>query len=152
MAKEGVSTIKIDALENIPNTLEIYLYDNQTKIYHNIRDKAFSISLPIGEYNKRFSLEFMDKTHCVDEVIPDEGIIIFYTNTNKMLNIQNNLIDTKVTKAYLFNLLGQNLGNWEIKNNKQNNIQIPIKNISSAVYIVKIITEKGEFSKKIIIH
>ncbi|WP_413999163.1 LamG-like jellyroll fold domain-containing protein [Flavobacterium sp. W1B] len=152
VAKEGVSTIKIDALENIPNTLEIYLYDNQTKIYHNIRDKAFSISLPIGEYNKRFSLEFMDKTHRVDEVIPDEGIIIFYTNTNKMLNIQNNLIDTKVTKAYLFNLLGQNLGNWEIKNNKQNNIQIPIKNISSAVYIVKIITEKGEFSKKIIIH
>ena len=149
VAAEGSATIKIDALENIPTTLEIYLYDKLTQIYHDIRNKDFSISLPIGEYNKRFSLQFENKTLISDELNSNEEFTVFYSNNSKMLNIINNLIDTKVTKVYVFNILGQNLGNWAIKDQKQNNIQIPIKNINKAIYIIKIITDKGEFSKKI---
>ncbi|SHG36208.1 Por secretion system C-terminal sorting domain-containing protein [Flavobacterium granuli] len=149
LAAEGTVTIKIDALENIPTTLEIYLYDKLTQIYHDIRNKDFSISLPIGEYNKRFSLQFKNETLISDVVNSNEEFTVFYSNNNKMLNIINKLIDTKVTKVYVFNILGQNLGNWEIKDQKQNYIQIPIKNINKAIYIVKIITDKGDFSKKI---
>jgi hypothetical protein len=45
VANEGESTIKIDALENIPNNLEIYLHDNVTGIYHDINND-YPISIP----------------------------------------------------------------------------------------------------------
>jgi hypothetical protein len=149
--KEGNSTIKIDALENIPNTLKIYLFDKETETYHDIKNSDFTINLPVGQYNKRFSLQFVNKTFSINETNLEDGILIFYNNDNKTLNITNNFIDTAVESVYLFNITGQNIAKWDIDDNKQSNIQIPIKNISTAVYIVKIKTDKGEFSKKIII-
>jgi hypothetical protein len=47
--------------------------------------------------------------------------------------------------------LGQSIANWDVKERKQNKLQIPIKNVSSGVYIVKLGTSKGDFSTKIII-
>jgi hypothetical protein len=151
VANEGLSSIKIDALENIPNTLEIYLYDNVTRIYHDIKNNPFPLSLAIGEYNNRFSLQFANKTFSVEKTNLDEGIIVYFTNNNNVINIKNNFIDAAVNKVYLFDLLGQSITDWKIEDIKQNNIQIPIKNVNSGIYIVKIKTSKGDFSKKIII-
>jgi hypothetical protein len=67
------------------------------------------------------------------------------------LNIKNNFIDATVEEVNLFNILGQNIANWDIEDIKQNNIQIPIKILSAGVYIIKIKTTKGDFSKKVII-
>jgi hypothetical protein len=151
IANEGLSTIKIDTLENFPNTTRIYLYDDLTSKYHNIRESDFKISLPIGEYNNRFSLRFADKTLKVDDFTLAENILIYFTNNTKTLNIMNNFIDGTVNKVFLFNLLGQSITNWDVEDQKQNNIQIPIKNVPSGVYIVKVKTTKGLFSKKIVI-
>ncbi|MFT5245196.1 MAG: hypothetical protein ACI8QQ_003145, partial [Psychroserpens sp.] len=151
IAKEGDATIKIDALENISKNLEIYLHDKETGIYHDIKNNTFSISLPIGEYKNRFSLQFANKLYDSDKTSLDEGILAYYTNDNEILNIKNNFIDALVEKVTLFNILGQNIANWDIEDIKQNNIQIPIKNMSAGVYIIKIKTTKGDFSKKVII-
>ncbi|WP_379855865.1 LamG-like jellyroll fold domain-containing protein [Flavobacterium xylosi] len=151
IAKEGLSTIKIDALENMPNTTKIYLHDNLTSIYHDLRESALKVSLAIGEYNNRFSLRFADKTLKVDDFTLPESILVYFTNNTKTLNIKNKFIDGTVNKVFLFNLLGQSITNWDVEDQKQNNIQIPIKNVPSGVYIVKVKTTKGDFSKKIII-
>jgi hypothetical protein len=151
VAKEGDATIKIDELENIPNNLDIYLFDYVTGIYHDIKNNDYPLSLPIGEYNNRFSLQFVNKLYDVDKTRLAEGIFVYYTNNNEMLNIKNRFIDATVDKVSLFNILGQKLTNWDIDDIKQNNIQIPIQNVSSGVYIVKINTSKGDLSEKIII-
>ncbi|TRX04659.1 LamG-like jellyroll fold domain-containing protein, partial [Flavobacterium gawalongense] len=151
VANEGKATIKIDALENIPETLEIYLHDNITGIYHDIKNNTFPISLAIGEYKNRFSLQFVNKLYGVDKTNLDEGIMVYYTNNNKVLNIKNNFIDATVNTVYLFNILGQPMADWIVEDIKQNNIQIPIKNLNTGIYIAKIMTSKGDFSKKIII-
>ena len=148
---QGKSTIKIDALENIPESLQIYVHDNVTGIYHDIKSNDFPLSLAIGEYNNRFSLRFTDKTLNVDDFNLPDGLIVYFKNTDKILNIENNLIDGTVNKVYLFNILGQNISNWDVKEQTQTNIQIPIKNVHSGVYIVKLKTTEGDFSKKIII-
>jgi hypothetical protein len=151
VAKEGNATIKIDALENIPSTLEIYLFDNKTGVYHDIKNNVFSIALVIGEYKNRFSLQFVNKLYDSDKTSLDEGILVYYTNNKEILNIKNNFTDATVDKVYLFNILGQNLTNWDIEDIKQNNIQIPIKNVRSGMYIAKIKTSKGDLTKTIII-
>ncbi|OYX84476.1 MAG: hypothetical protein B7Y83_08120 [Flavobacteriales bacterium 32-34-25] len=151
ITNEGLTNIKIDALENIPNSLDIYLYDATSKEYHDLRKSDFDITLAVGEYSNRFSLQFVNKAHTINETNVENGIIAYYTNENQMLNIKNYFVDVAVESVSLFNILKQNISNWKIKDPKQNHIQLPIKNVSSAVYIVQIKTTKGEFSQKIII-
>ncbi|EIA07103.1 hypothetical protein [Flavobacterium frigoris] len=90
------ATIKIDELENIPQSLPIYLCDNLTSIYYDIKDNPFTISLAIGEYKSRFSLRFSDKT----------------------LNIENNFLEVTVDKIFLFKMLGKSIANWAVKERK----------------------------------
>jgi hypothetical protein len=151
VANEGVITLKISLLENIPASTEIYLYDNMTNLYSEIKNNDFQIALGVGEYNKRFSLQFVNKTLSVDTSNLENGILIYYSNTNQTLNIQNNFIDAEVSTVDLYNLTGQKIAHWAIDEVKQNNIIIPITDLSTAGYIVKVKTTKGDLSKKIII-
>ncbi|MFV5689057.1 PKD-like domain-containing protein [Flavobacterium sp. ZT3R25] len=151
IVNEGIAAIKIDALENISETTKIYLYDNVTGIYHDIRNSNFTISLAAGEYRNRFSLQFTNKTLGVDENNLNDGLMILYSTNYKVLIIQNKVLDLTVNDVRLFNLLGQAVANWDVKNENQNRIQISIKNLPSGVYIVKLKTSKGDYSKKIII-
>ncbi|MDI1306433.1 MAG: immunoglobulin domain-containing protein, partial [bacterium] len=151
IANEGLTTIKIDALENVSETTEIYLYDNVSGNYHDMKNSGFAIPLAVGEYNNRFSLRFTNKTLGVEDNIINDGILVLYSNNYKVLIIQNKVLDTMINEVHLFNLLGQDLTKWDVENRDQTRIQIPIKNLSSGIYIVKLKTSKGDYSKKIII-
>ncbi|MFB0904093.1 MAG: T9SS type A sorting domain-containing protein [Nonlabens sp.] len=151
VANEGVITLKISLLENISASTEIYLYDNVTNLYSTIKNNDFQIALGVGEYNKRFSLQFVNKTLSVDTNNLENGILIYYSNTKQTLNIQNNFIDAEVSTVDLYNLTGQKIAHWAIDEVKQNNIIIPITDLSTAGYIVKVKTTKGDLSKKVII-
>ncbi|TRX00443.1 LamG-like jellyroll fold domain-containing protein [Flavobacterium gawalongense] len=149
---EGKVKFMIDELENFDSEQAIYIYDNLTGIYHDIRNEAFEVILPEGENNIRFSLQFTDKTLNVDDkIINDNAIKITHLQNGNMLVINNNILDATVQKVTLFNIIGQSISSWKIENQDQQNIQLPIKKINSGVYIVKIQTTKGDFSKKIII-
>ena len=150
---EGEVKIKIDKLENISSNTNIYLYDNQTTMYHDLRNSEFKTTLAIGEFNKRFSLKFENiQTSSLDvkENESNDDITVYYSK--KTLFIKNNEPDTTVNKVSLFNILGQVIENEKPENQEQQNIQIPIKNVSSGVYIAKLKTSKGvEISKKVIV-
>ncbi|MFV5699430.1 LamG-like jellyroll fold domain-containing protein [Flavobacterium sp. ZT3R17] len=149
---EGTVKFMIDDLENFGLEQTIFIYDNDTDMYHDIRNETFEINLPEGENNTRFSLRFTDKTLSIDEkTINDNAIKITHLQNGNTLVIDNHLLDTTVKKATLFNIIGQSISTWDIKNQDQKNIQLPFKKISSGVYIVKIQTTKGDFSKKIIV-
>ncbi|KIA85151.1 hypothetical protein OA85_12140 [Flavobacterium sp. AED] len=149
---EGTVKFMIDDLENFGLEQTIFIYDNDTDMYHDIRNEIFEINLPEGENNTRFSLRFTDKTLSVDEkIINDNAIKITHLQNGNTLVINNNLLDATVKKVTLFNIIGQSISTWEIKNQDQKNIQLPIKKISSGVYIAKIQTTKGDFSNKIIV-
>jgi LEA14-like dessication related protein len=47
--------------------------------------------------------------------------------------------------------MGQNVMTWKIENQDQSNIQLPVTNLSTGAYIVKVTTDKGEVTKKILI-
>jgi hypothetical protein len=51
--------------------------------------------------------------------------------------------------VYLYNVVGQLVNTWDVRNENQTNIQIPMHANSTGVYIVKIETTNGSFSKKI---
>jgi hypothetical protein len=151
--REGTIKFMIDDIENFETNQPIFVYDDETKLYHNIRNETFEITLPIGEFHNRFSLRFKDKTLGTNEEISSTNdITILHSQNRNTLVINNKLLDTTVQEVTLFNILGQAVAMWEVENQGQENIQLPIKKVSSGVYIVKIKTSAGVLSKKIIIN
>ena len=147
---EGKVSFVIDALENFDPDQPIFIHDNLTDTYHNIRETKFEVNLPAGENNTRFSLRFKDKTLKVEQH-SIEDIKITHVQNGNLLVINNNLLDVTVEKATLYNILGQSISTWNIENQNQENIRIPVKNLSSGVYVIKVKTTNDNFSKKIII-
>ena len=47
---------------------------------------------------------------------------------------------------------GQVIANWKIENQDQQNIKVPVKNISSGIYIAKVKTDNGDITKKIVVN
>ena len=81
----------------------------------------------------------------------DNAIIVFFTRSNNVLNIKNSANDNTVLSASLYNIQGKLISKWDLKEKEQTNIKIPIQDKTSAVYIVKLKTTKGNIGKKIII-
>ncbi len=149
----GDINIKVASLENFDDSVNVYIHDNVTNTYHDIKNEEYAIVLPQGTLENRFSLRFINPAAGVRDIENGDAILIAYTNTDDMLTIKNNVIDTTVEKVELYNLLGQAIGTWNIEEDQsQLNIQLPIKNISTGTYIVKIKTTKGDTSRKIIIN
>jgi hypothetical protein len=66
----------IDELENFDPNQPIYIHDDETDTYHEIRTTAYKVTLPQGENKTRFSLRFTDKTLAVKENAIINGNIV----------------------------------------------------------------------------
>jgi hypothetical protein len=138
-------------IENFDANQEIYIYDNVTNTYNSIISQPYEVNLPAGTYDNRFSLTF--KTQALGTIDNEEnyGITVTHTQANNMINIKNELQDATVKSVLLFNLLGQKITEWPIGNQDQTAIHLPISVLPTATYIVKVITDKGNITKKIVI-
>jgi len=151
-ATAGIVKFIVDDKENFNPNQEIYIYDNVTGNYNSIKNQTFQINLPAGTIDNRFSLRFK-RTDTLD-VTQNEmtnGITITHLQTTKTISIQNATLDSNVKSVLLFNLVGQSVMTWKINGQDQSNIQLPVTNLSTGAYIVKVITDKGEATKKILI-
>ncbi|MBK9224058.1 MAG: T9SS type A sorting domain-containing protein [Flavobacterium sp.] len=151
-ATEGKVKFTLDAIEKLDENQNVYIYDNVTSTYHDIRNQAFEVNLPAGTISDRFSLRFKTtSTLGVDNFGDSQTIAVAFTNNNNSINIKNDVLDRTVKTVTLYNILGQSIRTWDIKNENQSKIEIPVTNVSSGTYIVKVHTTKGDVNKKIII-
>jgi hypothetical protein len=150
-ATAGTVQFTLDATENFEETQSIFIYDNVTGIYHDIRAEIANVQLPAGTVSDRFSLRFNDNSLGTDELTSADKIGVAFTQNDEALNIKNPLTDVTVTKAVLYNMLGQSLAEYEVVDQDQRSITIPVSNFAAGTYIVKIITSGGDLSRKIII-
>lgn len=148
---EGKVSFIVDALENFSPDQPVFIYDSLTDTYNDVKSGLFEIILPAGINNNRFSLRFTGKTLKVEQNSVSDIQVKHIQNGNELI-INNNLLDVKVEKVTLYNMLGQSVSSWKTEDQEQQNIQLPIKNVSSGVYIAKLKTSEGEdFSKKVIV-
>ena len=147
----GTFTIAIDTKEGVfTNTNQaVYLEDKVTNTIFDLKNGAYSFTTEKGTFNDRFILRYTNKTLGVNEVNKEDGILVFYSKNSKMLTIKNEWNNSTIRSIALYSISGQNISNWNVENRAQNIIQIPIKNNSIGIYIVKVKTSEGEISKKI---
>jgi hypothetical protein len=149
--QQGNVQFVLDATENFDENQNIYIHDNVTNLYHDIKNGNFEINLPIGTFDTRFSLRFSNASLGVNDFDLNKEITVKFTNSNDTITINNGTLEATVESVDLYNILGQAIRTWEVKNADQKKIKIPVNNLSTGTYIVKVHTTKGDLSTKIII-
>jgi hypothetical protein len=148
----GPAKFVIDQKENFDESQPVYIYDADTQQYHDITSQPFTIDLPAGTNNTRFSLRFTTGTALGTQHSElESGLFANYSTQAAMLTIKNNLADATVKNVYLYNMLGQSIASWDTEGMDQHSIQLPVRGLATGTYIVKMITSKGDISKKIIV-
>jgi hypothetical protein len=149
---EGSFTINIGQVDGLLTNQAVYLEDKVTNTVTNLKTGDYTFTTEVGTFDDRFVLRYTDKALGLNDTDKADGILVFYSNNYKTLIIKNNVMDATVNSVVLFNTTGQSIANFDIKDSGQTNLQIPIKNIPSGIYIVKVKTTKGESSKKVIVN
>lgn len=149
--KEGISKIKIDALENIANDFNIYLNDKELGIEHPINEHPYEVYLAPGDYLDRFEITFRSSVEIeevVDDVVFTENLQVYFSNETQSIIIHNPALN-RVQSVELMNLLGQSIQKFN-KASSENYIEYKANPTSSGVYLIKIQTPEGSYSKKIL--
>ncbi|MFA9189478.1 LamG-like jellyroll fold domain-containing protein [Flavobacterium sp. FBOR7N2.3] len=155
---EGTVKFMIDEVDNFDPNQAIYIFDSETNVYNNIREKNYEVNLTTGINTTRFSLRFYNPADAPIEPeepakqLENENCEIIYIQKSDNINVNNSFENSKVKKIRLYNSSGVEIENWKIQENRnQSNIQVHIKKKRLGLYIVKVETTKGDFTKKIII-
>lgn len=131
--------------------VDALIYDSATNEYYNISEGIAELTLEAGTYTDRFSLRFQESTLGIENPTTQDGVKVIYASKTSILTIENNVLGTNVEAAGLFNMIGQQINNWDLTNKNQQKIEIPIDGISAGTYIVKIKTNNGSLAKKVVI-
>ncbi len=139
----------VDSKEFLAVNQKVYIHDKETSAYYDITDKAADVNLPAGTFDNRFELTFKtDKTLSIGENEVAESLVIVYNDEKKkkLVISKNQSIDIKEISIY--NMIGQQLTTLK-KVPNGTTIEIPF-NVERGVYLVKIITNEGVVSKKVL--
>lgn len=149
---DGAFTINIDQTDGVLANQPIFLEDKLINKEVDLKRGSYTFNTTAGTFNERFVLKYSSKTLGVDSPQDKEdGIIALYSNADKTIIIRNNG-DATIHSVSLFGMSGQNIAVWDLKNKEQTNIQLPTKEVSSGIYILKMKTTTGESGKKIIVN
>ncbi|WP_395064246.1 LamG-like jellyroll fold domain-containing protein [Flavobacterium sp.] len=148
----GEVKIMVDGTENFDSSQRLFILDNTDGVYHEITNQEYIVELPQGLTENRFSLTFKDNSTALSNSNFNllNGINVAFANQTNILSIKNNVADTTVEKVLLFNMLGQMVKSFDVKDQSQQNIQLPIKELTAGTYIVKVRTDKGDTTSKIV--
>ena len=147
----AASSFKISVANfiNFADAENLYLYDGQTGIYHDIKNDFFEVSVPAGIQMNRFEVTFVNPT-LTNESFVTNDIKVFQNNTAQMLTISNpKLLD--VASVKLHDVAGKQIMNKENLKAKEN-YEFSTTTLSDGVYIVRLTTKENKnVSQKVII-
>lgn len=106
-SQSGTVTFMIDGLENFDLNQPIYIHDNTNDSYNDIRTSNFTVVLPAGEINDRFSLRFSNQTLSNNEFENSQNMVFFNSESHQLEII--NPKNTEIEEATLFSILGQKI-------------------------------------------
>ena len=140
--------VYVGEIINFNDAENIFLFDSETNIYHDIKNSFVDITLPAGGTTaNRFEVTFLDES-LGNETVKSEQFMIVQNNENELLSIKNpNLVDLK--SATLFDITGKLIFTKE-KLGAEELYSFPTVGLSESIYIVKLVTaDNQEISKKV---
>ncbi len=146
---DGYNSINLDSLENAPDNLNVIIHDKTLNTSHNLTESSFNTYLPAGEYLNRFEVSFSSKQLLANETFESQIFETYYSNETKSIIIHNPNQET-IKYTEVLNILGQTVQNFDAASN-ENLIEYKPQHINPGAYIIKIKSDSGIISKKILI-
>ena len=145
-------TIKLTEIENIPEDQELFIKDNLTNEYYDLRsEQPFEFSSEEGEFNDRLEIVFQQQSETLSQIDQDiEGINIYYSFGRRKIVVLNPN-NEEIKNIEVVNLLGQTVQN--IKNIFEGTYnEYNVQNLSTGTYIIKLTTvTNAVMIKKVIV-
>lgn len=146
----GDNTFTIDALENVPDNLDIYLHDTLNQTYNDLRQGDYIVNVAAGEHLNRFELVFnIPQSLSVQDDVLDTEINVYYSNSLQSIVVNNPKLHT-ITAVNLHSILGQQIINFN-EVDSQDYIQLETGELSTGNYIITLKTNAGKLSKKVLV-
>ncbi|WP_406685501.1 hypothetical protein N1F78_07220 [Seonamhaeicola sp. MEBiC1930] len=145
--------IKISELENIGEDQEIYIKDNLTGTYYDLRQgSAYGFSSEQGKFNERFEIVFQSEQQSlsVAEASHDANFI-YYVNKQRRIHVKK--LSSSVTRMSLISMTGQTV--MELQDVPTNVLEegIEIPNVSTGAYVACFRTDDNQvLTKKIVVN
>ena len=145
--------IRVSNLEHLAADQAIYLKDNETGVYFNLReDTAYGFSSGQGIFNDRFEIVFQSEQQSLStEESSVSQNYIYYQNTSNTLYVKK--LNSAVRKLSLINMRGQAIMEFTDVSRERLENGIQFNNVSTGAYVVCIRTDTNEMlTKKIIVN
>ena len=143
-SSDGICTIKVDTLENISEDTQLYIHDAETGIDYDIRNSDFTISLPIGIYNDRFSLRFSANALGTNNPIESSTFAIISNDFIRVQSIE------PIKEIRIYDISSKLINTYSPKEFK--NQFSSAFNYANGVYIAKITLDNDVLVTKKLIH
>lgn len=144
MGYNGELILSIDEWQDIDR--DVYLKDKMTSELTKINGNLAKLNLVEDTYINRFYLVFSQDNHLSANSLNSAYVDVVFNSVLKNVRIDN-LNDTEINSAAVYDIMGKQIKKW----NRVNQI-LDVSPLSSGLYIIKVITNKGEFSKKLMIN
>jgi hypothetical protein len=145
----GQNKISIDHLENVPDEIQIFVHDKVLDTYHDLRQSQYTFNIPAGTYLDRYEITFQDGSLLGIEEDISSALEIYYANNYESLVLVNPTL-RDIKSIEMFNITGQSI--CTIKPIETITYsEYKVKNLSTGTYIIKVTTEYGVTSKKVLV-
>ncbi|TMM32476.1 T9SS type A sorting domain-containing protein [Polaribacter aestuariivivens] len=134
---------------NFPDGLKIFIEDKENNTFTRIDESNSNYKITLNTTQNgigRFYLHTTSAALSVDTSVNLNNVSVYKINSN---TIRINGLYKEKAKISIFSILGKQVLSTSFKSSGINDVQLP--NLSKGVYLVKLITEKGELTQKIIL-
>ncbi|MFP4844785.1 LamG-like jellyroll fold domain-containing protein [Winogradskyella sp. PE311] len=146
-------TLQITETENIDEDQDIYIKDNLTGTYFDLRsEQPYEFTSNTGEFNNRLEIVFQQESETLSQIDQNLETINFYYASNRNKIVVLNPKNQNIKTIEVINMLGQTV--YQIQNVFEGSyIEYDIKNLNTGTYIIRLILDSNsQQTKKIIIN
>ena len=143
----AVYTISLENMEGMHiGATTVYLLDNETNILTNLSESTYEFESNKGTFDQRFTLMFESDT-VLDTAASILASITTYPNpTDDVVTIYSP--NAVINDIEVFDLRGRRV--VEIMNKEDHHYVLNLSDLETAIYFVKVSTEVGSITKKVI--
>jgi hypothetical protein len=131
---------------------EVFIFDKQTGIYHDIKNNTFEITLPAGNNSTRFEITFKNETLSTEDITAiNDAFSVNQNNEQGILTLFNKR-NYDVTSVILYDITGKQVLN-KVNLGANSSYEFSTVALSDGIYVVKATTENNVVvSKKVSVY
>ncbi|MDO6758867.1 T9SS type A sorting domain-containing protein [Tamlana sp. 2_MG-2023] len=140
----GLYKFAISKMENVPEDLNVFLKDNYTNSYYNLKDETAELFLQKNSYEDQYVIAFQENNSLATEEYENQNLSVFYDTKTKDLVINNTNVLNDVQSISIYNSVGQEV--LKLKTFDSN--RIDISKFNDGFYILNVNTKNNKNTAK----